>query len=228
MISATSALKLSYEFHDTILRDQALTHRSAAAQNNERLEFLGDSIVNYLVAETIFQLFPGATEGQFSRLRAQMVRQESLAEVARQLDLGAHLILGAGEMKSGARRRDSLLSDALEALIAAIYLDSDMATCKRVVMPWFSVRLSTLTLEEDYKDAKTLLQEWLQARNHSLPRYELLEERGPDNQRIFRISCRVEALDLEAVAESSSKKQAELKAAAQLLDQIKSGRSLHE
>lgn len=217
-------LKINYSFHQKKLQQQALTHRSVGAENNERLEFLGDAIVNFMIAEAVCRQFPEASEGQLSRLRAELVKQESLAEISRQLSLGEHLMLGSGELKSGARHRDSILSDALEALIAAIYLDSDMDRCKQAVLPWFVDKLAGLTLDDEYKDAKTSLQEWLQARNLPLPIYQLLEEMGPDNQRTFRMRCRVETLQQEAVADGSSKKQAELKAAAELLAQLKKAR----
>lgn len=215
------ALKTGYLFCRQALLRQALTHRSAGAGNNERLEFLGDAIVNLIIAEAVFQKFPDASEGQLSRLRAELVRQESLAQIARQLSLGEQLILGSGEMKSGARHRDSILSDALEALVAAIYMDSDMEQCKKIVLPWFFDKLAGLLPDDEYKDAKTSLQEWLQARNISLPTYRLLEESGPDNQRTFRMCCRVDALQQEVIADGGSKKQAELKAAAELLNQLK-------
>lgn len=217
-------MKIKYSFYRPELQKQALTHRSAGAKNYERLEFLGDAIVNFIIAEAICQQFPSAPEGQLSLLRAQLVKQESLAEIARQLSLGEQLILGSGEMKSGARHRDSILSDALEALVAAIYLDSDMEQCKQNVLPWFANKLAALSLEDENKDAKTALQEWLQARNLALPVYHLLEESGPDNQRTFRMCCRVETLQQEAVADGGSKKQAELKAAAELLQQLKKTR----
>lgn len=214
-------LKIHYLFNQKKLQQQALTHRSAGAGNNERLEFLGDAIVNLIIAEVVYRQFPDSSEGQLSRLRAELVKQESLAEIARQLCLGEQLILGSGEMKSGARQRDSILSDALEALIAAIYLDSDMDQCKKTVLSWFAEKLEGLSLEDEYKDAKTSLQEWLQGRNIPLPTYTLLEESGPDNQRTFRMCCRADTLRLEAIADGSSKKQAELKAAEQLLHQLK-------
>jgi len=214
-------LKIHYLFNQKTIQRQALTHRSAGAENNERLEFLGDAIVNFIIAEAVFQRFPDSSEGQLSRLRAELVKQESLAEIARQLSLSELLIFGAGEMKSGACHRDSILSDALEALIAAIYLDSDMDKCKQAVLPWFAEKLAGLSLEDEYKDAKTSLQEWLQARNIPLPTYQLLEVSGPDNQRTFRMGCRVDTLQQEAIAEGVSKKQAEFKAAEQLLNQLK-------
>lgn len=214
-------LKAHHLFNQKKLQQQALTHRSAGADNNERLEFLGDAIVNFIIAEAISRQFPDAPEGQLSRLRAELVKQESLADIARQLSLGEQLILGAGEMKSGARHRDSILSDAFEALVAAIYLDSDMDKCKLTVLSWFAEKLAGLSLVDEYKDAKTSLQEWLQARNMPLPSYQLLEESGPDNQRIFRMRCRVDMLQQEAEADGISKKQAEFKAAEQLLDQLK-------
>jgi len=214
-------LKIHHIFNQKKLQQQALTHRSAGLENNERLEFLGDAIVNLFMAEAVFQRFPAASEGQLSRLRAELVRQESLAEIARRLSLGEQLILGAGEVKSGARHRDSILSDALEALVAAIYLDTDMEHCKKIVSPWFADKLAGLSPDDEYKDAKTSLQEWLQAKNIPLPTYRLLDESGPDNQRTFRMCCRVDTLQQEVIADGSSKKQAELRAAEKLLSQLK-------
>lgn len=223
-------MKLSYTFRNSSLQNRALTHRSAGPEHNERLEFLGDAILNLVVAEALYRHFPGVAEGLLSRLRAQLVCQQSLAGIARELELGEQLVLGSGEMKSGARRRDSILADALEALTAAIYLDSDMEQCRQVVLPWFASRLYALSPEDEHKDPKTALQEWLQARNLPLPRYCVLDESGPDNQRLFRVSCDLVHVDARTVAEGNSKKQAEALAAQQQLDQLKqrSGSKQHE
>ena len=210
-------MKLEYTFFSPALFQQALRHKSAGSGNNERLEFLGDAIVNFIIADVLYHRFTHATEGQLSRLRSQLVKQESLADIARRLNLGEQLILGAGEMKSGGHRRESLLSDALEALIAAIYLDSDFITCKQVVLPWFAEKIEGLTLEEEYKDYKTQLQEWLQSRQRPLPIYKTVEETGADNNRHFIVQCEIKRCDQNFIGQGSSKKQAEQEAAASAL-----------
>lgn len=214
-------MKLGYIFLNKTLCQQALTHKSAGSENNERLEFMGDAIVNWIIAEAIYLKFPHASEGGMSRLRAQLVRQESLAEIARFLNIGEQLILGSGELKSGGYRRDSILADALEALIAAIYLDcQSMDTCKRVVLTWFADKLARLSLDEESRDSKTLLQECLQSRGLPLPVYETIEETGPDNERLFKVRCSAVALQQNAIAEAGSKKQAEQKSAALVLAKV--------
>ena len=211
-------MKLEYIFSNPTLSRRALTHKSIGSENNERLEFLGDSIVNCIIAEAIYLKFPQASEGEMSRLRAQLVRQETLADVARSLRLGDDLILGSGELKSGGHRRDSILSDALEALIAAVYLDSQsMETCKAVVLAWFAEKLEKLSLDDEHRDDKTRLQECMQARGLSLPIYEVIEETGADNARVFTVKCTVVALAESAIAKGDSKKQAEQKSAALVL-----------
>jgi len=218
-------VKLGYVFSSELLYQQALTHKSAGSGNNERLEFLGDAIVNWIIADLLYIKFPQATEGDLSRLRAQLVRQESLAGIARALNIGDHLILGSGELKSGGYRRDSILSDALEALIAAIYLDSgSIEICKKEVSVWFAEGLDKLSLEQDHRDYKTQLQEWLQSRHLSLPAYEIVQETGADNERSFSVRCVVVELDTNAVADGDSKKQAEQKAAALVLDKLNAGK----
>jgi ribonuclease-3 len=214
-------VKLEYVFSNNALCRQALTHKSAGPENNERLEFMGDAIVNWIIAEAIYLKFPHASEGGMSRLRAQLVRQESLADIARTLNIGDELILGSGELKSGGYRRDSILSDALEALIAAIYLDSQsMEACKRVVLAWFAEKLDKLSLAEESRDSKTQLQECLQSRGYALPIYETIEETGPDNERLFKVRCSAVALQQDAIAEATSKKQAEQKSAALVLAKV--------
>jgi len=214
-------VKLEYVFSDQALCQRAMVHKSAGSENNERLEFLGDAIVNWIIAEAIYLKFPQANEGDMSRLRAQLVRQESLAEIARSLNIGDDLVLGSGEMKSGGYRRDSILADALEALIAAIYLDChDIATCKRVVLVWFAEKMEKLSLQEESRDCKTQLQECLQSRGYPLPVYETIEEVGPDNARLFKVKCTAVALQQSAIADGGSKKQAEQKSAALVLAKV--------
>ncbi len=212
-------MKLDYGFNDPALRDQALTHKSAGKINNERLEFIGDSIVNFIVAEALFERFPDATEGQLSKVRSQLVKQETLAEIARERQLGDDLFLGSGELKSGGFRRDSILSDALEALIAAIYLDSDFHTCKTIVLQWYEEKLQTISIDSDHRDYKSRLQETLQARGEPLPEYRLLEAQGLDHLRSFTVSCSIGA-GKSFTGGGKSKKQAEQLAAKAALEAL--------
>lgn len=210
----------SYRFADPGLLQQALTHRSAGAPHNERLEFLGDSIVNLLVAEVLFQRWPKADEGALTRARAELVREASLATIARRLELGARLTMGPGEMKSGGHRRDSILADALEAVVAAIYLDSGFEACRAAVLPWFEESLAALPVGKPGKDAKTRLQEWLQGRQRPLPSYELVSESGDDHAKTFNVSCTIIDPALTAEGEGSSRRNAEQAAAAALLEKL--------
>ena len=211
---------INYPFTDNSLLTQALRHRSAGAPHNERLEFLGDSIVNLLVAEVLYQRWPQANEGFLTRARSELVRESAMATLARQLQMGVHLILGPGELKSGGYRRDSILADTLEAVIAAIYLDGGFEACRRVVLPWFEEAFTTLAHTQLKKDPKTRLQEWLQARQKSLPEYLLIAEDGDDHAKHFRVECRLSTLDRHAMGEGSSRRHAEQEAAAQLLLQL--------
>ncbi|HEY5971513.1 MAG TPA: ribonuclease III [Pseudoxanthomonas sp.] len=210
----------SHRFADPGLLEQALTHRSAGAPHNERLEFLGDGIVNLLIAELLFQRWPKADEGALTRARAELVREASLAVIARRLELGARLIMGPGEMKSGGHRRDSILADALEAVVAAIYLDSGFEACRAVVLPWFEESLAALPVGKPGKDAKTRLQEWLQGRQRPLPAYELVSESGDDHAKMFTVSCTIIDPALTAEGEGSSRRNAEQAAAAALLEKL--------
>ncbi len=179
-----------YTFNDPALLERSLTHRSAAAVHNERLEFLGDALVGVIVAEALYLRWPKAPEGDLTRARAELVRESALAALARTLDLGSRIQLGPGELKSGGHRRDSILADALEAVVAAIYFDAGFEMCRRVVLPWFADAIEALPpLHKLGKDAKTRLQEWLQARQLPLPMYTLLAESGEDHAKSFRVSC---------------------------------------
>jgi ribonuclease-3 len=205
---------LAYRFSRQDLLTQALTHRSAGAPHNERLEFLGDALVNLLIAEALYQHWPQADEGALTRARAELVRESALAPIARQLDLGAKLILGPGEMKSGGHRRDSILADALEALVAAIYLDAGFETCRAVVLPWFQSAMEALPPPHKVgKDAKTRLQEWLQGKQKPLPVYALLSESGDDHAKTFRITCTLQQPVLVTEGEGGSRRAAEQMAA---------------
>ncbi len=212
--------RIGHRFADVALLAQALTHRSAGAPHNERLEFLGDSLVNQFIAEVLFRRWPKADEGVLTRARAELVRESALAEIARTLDLGAALKMGPGEMKSGGHRRESTIADAVEAVVAAIYLDSDFDACRRTVLPWFEPMLAALPVGKPEKDAKTRLQEWLQARQHVLPAYELVSETGDDHAKVFRARCSLGEPALSAEGEGSSRRLAEQHAAAAILEQL--------
>ena len=211
---------IDYTFTDEALLRQALRHRSAGPPHNERLEFLGDAVVNLLVADALFQRWPDANEGFLTRARAELVRESAMASLARQLQIGPHLILGPGELKSGGWRRDSILADTLEAIIAAIYLDAGFETCRQVVLPWFAAAFAALTHNKLEKDAKTRLQEWLQARQHALPSYRLLAEEGDDHAKHFRVECRLSEPERFSLGEGSSRRHAEQQAAARLMQQL--------
>jgi ribonuclease-3 len=212
--------RIGHDFADPALRQRALTHRSAGARNNERLEFLGDGLVNVIVAEALYLRHPAADEGWLTRARAQLVREASLAGIARELQLGDRLELGPGELKSGGYRRDSILADALEALIGAIHLDAGFETCRRIVLAWFASRLESLVTTGTEKDAKTRLQEWLQGRALPLPEYVLVDTRGEEHDKVFDVLCRLASPAIEAVADGSSRRQAEQRAASRVLEQL--------
>jgi ribonuclease-3 len=201
---------------------QALTHRSAGVPHNERLEFLGDALVNLLAAEALYARWPRADEGALTRARAELVRESALAAIARTLDLGSRLTLGPGELKSGGHRRDSILADALEAVVAAIYLDSDFDRCREVVLPWFEPALAALPPPNKVgKDAKTRLQEWLQARQQPLPVYTLEAESGEEHARSFRVRCELPGRpEVSALGDGGSRRAAEQVAAEAVLGQL--------
>ena len=207
-------LRISHPFVRPELLAQALTHRSAGAPHNERLEFLGDALVNLFVAEALYARWPRADEGALTRARAELVRESALAPIARQLDLGALLTLGPGEMKSGGHRRDSILADALEAVVAAVYLDAGFEACRTVVMPWFEAAMDALPPPHKVgKDAKTRLQEWLKGRQKPLPVYQLVAESGEDHAKTFRVSCTLVQPALVTEGEGGSRRGAEQAAA---------------
>ncbi|KAB7628821.1 MULTISPECIES: ribonuclease III [Stenotrophomonas] len=214
---------IGHAFNDPGLLQQALTHRSAGTPNNERLEFLGDSIVNMMVAQALYERWPKADEGALTRARAELVREGALAVIARELQLGERLILGPGEMKTGGHRRDSILADALEAVVAAIYLDAGFAVCQTVVLPWFNASMQALPATgKPEKDPKTRLQEWLQARQKALPLYELVSESGDDHAKTFRVRCGVTDPAVSTEGEGASRRLAEQQAAAAALEQLDS------
>jgi len=210
---------LGYCFCDERLLRQALTHRSYGQPNNERLEFLGDSIVNHVVALALFERFPALSEGELSRLRANLVCQATLFELAADLNLGQALFLGEGELKSGGANRPSILSDALEAVIAAVFMDGGYEKAKAVVDRLFATRLATLDPQKSLKDPKTRLQEWLQGRKQALPKYALLEVRGEAHAQEFEVECRVSD-GVRARGIGTSRRAAEQNAAADAMTQL--------
>lgn len=213
--------RLGYHFEDQRQLQLALTHRSHGATNNERLEFLGDSILNFVVGEELFKRFPEVREGQLSRLRSQMVKGETLAELAREFELGDCLVLGEGEMKSGGHNRDSILADSVEAIIGAIYLASGLDVCRERVLSWFASRLNQLGLNTSAKDSKSRLQEYMQAQRQPLPEYLVVDVSGEGHAQMFTIECRVALSKKSTRATASNRREAEKQAAAQMLVQLK-------
>jgi ribonuclease III len=205
--------QLGYVFADRELLLLALTHRSHAGHNNERLEFLGDSILNFIAAEALFQRFPQAREGQLSRLRARLVKGETLAMLARGFELGDYLRLGSGELKSGGYRRESILADTLEALIGAIYLDAGMQSARERVLVWLAGQFDSLTLVDTNKDPKTRLQEFLQSRGAELPHYEVVDIQGEPHCRSFTVECETALLPEKTCGQGASRRIAEQVAA---------------
>ncbi len=212
--------RLNYEFHSIALLKQALTHRSANPINNERFEFLGDSILSTVIANALFHQFPENSEGQLSRLRASLVKGEMLSLIAQEIGLGDCLILGQGELKSGGHRRASILADALEAIFAAIYLDSDFISCQKVILDLYHERLINEHLNENLKDFKTQLQEYLQAQKITLPQYRLTKIEGDTHDQIFHIKCKVPGLNLVTEGQGGTRRKAEQDAAKKLFKQL--------
>lgn len=198
----------------------ALTHCSMGAKNNERLEFLGDAILGFVIAEALFKKFPQASEGVLSRLRANLVNQESLAELARLHNIGDYLILGSGELKNGGYRRASILSNAVEAIMGAVIVDQGIENCKAWILDLFAERIAALHLDNWQKDPKTSLQECMQARQLEIPSYLLISEEGPSHKKIFKIECAVALFDKKYIGTGASRKKAEQHAAELMLKQI--------
>ncbi len=211
---------LGHTFKDSKLLQAALTHRSHTGRNNERLEFLGDAILNFVIADKLYQRFDGASEGELSRMRALLVRGQTLAEMAQELEIGSYLSLGIGEKKSGGFRRESILADALEAIVGAIYVDAGLSACTLCMNQWYQDRLETLTPEACYKDPKTRLQECLQAKQCPLPSYTVLDIQGGAHDPIFRVQCSIPALSVETWGIGNSRRRAEQAAAEALLHQL--------
>ena len=211
---------LGYHFKDPQLLQAALTHRSAGGRNNERLEFLGDAVLGYIVADWLYTLFPDANEGQLSRLRASLVKKETLADIARIVAVGDYLHLGSGELKSGGFRRDSILADALEAILGGIVLDSGFEACRACVQRLFSSKVHQLSMLDELKDAKTRLQEYLQSHQLDLPVYEVTKIAGKSHNQQFYVECRVAGTQQSCQGKGSSRRRAEQAAAAGMLGRL--------
>lgn len=214
------ARKIDVAFRDPNLLKHALTHRSAEGVNNERLEFLGDSVLGFVVAEYLYERFPSADEGVLSRLRATLVNETALAKLARELELGEYLILGSGELKSGGYRRDSILSDALEAVLGAVLLDQGIDACRALILKLFERPFSALSLEDWKKDPKTRLQELMQARGLALPIYALTGQAGLPHDQHFQVRCEIPLDVAPCLGEGSSRKKAEQQAAENMLERL--------
>ncbi len=205
--------RLDYEFKNIVLLKQALTHCSVGSDNYERFEFLGDAILSFVIANSLFQLFKDKSEGQLSRLRAFLVKGETLSEIATEIELSDYLYLGQGELKSGGFRRTSILADALEAIIAAVFLDNGFAASEKLILHLYQSRLQKEALDENLKDPKTQLQEQLQAKKLPLPTYALVEVVGEAHEQVFHVSCSVEGLKISTLGQGSSRRKAEQEAA---------------
>ncbi len=213
---------LAYEFEDAALLRQALTHRSASGPNNERLEFLGDAVLDLVITELLFDRTEDTSEGQLSRLRASLVNDTTLAEIATGFGLGEHLILGPGEKKTGGHHRSSILADALEAIFAAVYLDAGLPAASDVINTAFGERLRDLPEAEDLRDPKSRLQEFLQGRQISLPQYTVEKTSGKAHKQTFEISCSVAEFDAVTIGKGASRREAEQEAALAMLAKLES------
>ncbi len=213
MTQQALANRLPYRFVNDSLLTQALTHRSFSAQNNERLEFLGDGALNFIIAQQLFQRFQALAEGDLSRLRAQLVKEATLFEIAQSLDVGAALKLGEGELKSGGWRRPSILADALEALVGAVYLDGGYAEAEAMVIALFADKLATIDPNVIDKDPKSLLQEHLQGQKLAVPEYKVTQLAGEAHAQLFMVECYIEKLNIRTAGEGTSRRIAEQQAA---------------
>jgi len=204
---------LAYQFRDSRLIVQALTHRSIGSKNNERLEFLGDAVLGCIIADELFHRFPAATEGELTRLRASLVKGATLAVIGRELNLGDCLRLGSGELKSGGFRRDSILACGVEAILGAVYIDGGFEATKALILRLYQQRLEAVSPETAKKDSKTRLQELLQSRQQALPIYEQTSVEGESHDQIFHVVCRAKGLDELAKGKGTSRRKAEQDAA---------------
>lgn len=212
---------LSYEFKDRSLLETAITHRSAARTHNERFEFLGDSLVNHIIAAALFEYYPDAKEGELSRLRANLVKGETLAKLAKEFNLGNYIKLGVGETRSGGFERASILADTLEAIVGSIYLDGGMDVCRKQVLIWFDDRLKNISFDNDIKDPKTRLQEYLQGKKLPLPEYTVKAIHGKSHDQTFHVECKVKGLPYVTSSKGPTRRKAEQSAAQKFLKLLK-------
>ena len=210
--------RIDYAFNNAEHLQTALTHRSAKSDNNERMEFLGDAILSYLISIELYRRFPNAKEGELSRLRASLVKGETLAKIANEMKLGDFLVMGSGELKSGGYRRSSTLADAFEAVIGAVYLDGGLDAASQLINRFFSHRLDLCDPDKAQKDPKTRLQEHLQSQSRPLPEYEVVETQGKAHNQTFKVECRVEGLNEAVYGSGSSRRKAEQMAAEAALE----------
>lgn len=210
--------KLGYTFKDETMLVRALTHRSAGSRHNERLEFLGDSLLSMVIADALFHRFPKVNEGDMSRMRATLVREKTLAELAREFELGDYLILGPGELKSGGFRRESILADAVEAIIGAVYLDADIEQMKSMLLAWYDERLNDIQPGIEQKDPKTRLQELLQGKRKPLPTYAVVNVVGEAHNQEFTVHCQIDGMPHPVVGMGTSRRKAEQSAAEHALE----------
>jgi RNAse III (EC 3.1.26.3) len=212
--------EIGYQFSSAALLELALTHRSANGTHNERLEFLGDSILSFVIAEDLYHRFPKVDEGDMSRMRATLVRGNTLAEIGREFSLGEVMRLGPGELKSGGFRRDSILADAVEALIGAIFLDSDINRVQEIILQWYQQRLETIEPGVSQKDPKTRLQEHLQGKRKPLPSYTVMRVKGEAHNQEFTVECQISGLERSVIGKGSSRRKAEQAAAELALQKL--------
>lgn len=215
--------RLGYQFSNVELLKQALTHRSSGTLNNERLEFLGDALLGAVIASWLYHHFADASEGDLTRMRSLLVRRDTLARVGKRLEIGSCLQLGGGELKSGGHRRASIVADTVEALIGAIYLESGLDSCRQCIESWFLSELQNVEPGSENRDAKTRLQEYLQANGLELPLYTLVATEGEPHNQQFTVTCSVSGLAAEATGRESSRRRAEQNAAEKVLAQIAGG-----
>ena len=213
--------KLEYSFNNIELLDEAITHRSFAAKNNERLEFLGDGVLNFVIADELFKSYPDVQEGDLSRLRANLVNKESLAEIANQLSLGEVIKLGSGELKSGGFRRPSILADTVESILGAVYSDGGFEPARELIIRLYSYRFALPADLQSLKDPKTQLQELLQSRKFSLPSYDVVDITGKAHAQVFHVKCTMEKLKIEVTGEGKSRRKAEQLAAQKAIVLVK-------
>lgn len=212
--------QLGYRFNDWSLLEQALTRSSASERNNERLEFLGDAVLDFAIARVLFGSRPDATEGELTRARAALVNGTTLAEIGRELAIDTQMVLGKGDLQAGGAQRDSALADTLEALLGAVFVDGGHAAAHRLVQRLFTERLAALSQMPELKDAKSRLQEWLQGRGLGLPNYAVDSERGSDHAKVFVVSCDIGELAAPTRGAGSSRRRAEQEAAATMLEEL--------